>query len=172
MKHLVLALLAGGGAYGYELKQSLDDEFGDLLPALNPGQIYMTLGRLDRDGLVAARSVPGDSRGKRIYRLTESGRAELAEWVERPIAAEGFKDEFFMKLVVVAAAGLATARRLISVQRREYLRSLRDIDARLDAGDTTMAADLLAEGAVLHLKADLEWLDLIEQRMTERGAYA
>jgi DNA-binding PadR family transcriptional regulator len=176
MRHLLLALLGGQGAYGYELKQSLDHEFGDLLPALNAGQIYMTLRRLERDGLVTSSAVSGDSRGKRVYRLTGSGRSALADWVERPIPAERFKDQFLMKLVVVASAGLAAPQRLIGLQRREYLRSLGSLDEWLDQrladGDSTLAAELLVEGAVLHLKADLEWLDLIEQRLEETGAYA
>ena len=172
MRHLLLAMLAGPGAYGYELKQSLEHEFADVLPALNRGQIYMTLGRLERDGLVTAEAVAGDSRGKRVYQLTESGRTELTDWIGRPIPAERFKDQFFMKFVVVAAAGLSTPRRLIGLQRREYLRTLRELDTRLDAGDQTLASELLVEGAVLHLKADLEWLDLIEQRMEDQGAYA
>ena len=78
MRELFLALLSGEGAHGYELKQSLKQEFGDLLPALNAGQIYVTLGRLERDGLVVGQAVPGDSRGKRVYELTEAGRAALA----------------------------------------------------------------------------------------------
>ena len=59
---------------------------------------------------------------------------------------------------------------LIEGQRREYLQSLRDLDAHLAANGKGLAAELLVEGAVLHLKADLEWLDLIEQRLSEREA--
>ena len=73
MRELFLALLSGERAHGYELKQSLEHEFGDLLPALNAGQIYVTLGRLERDGLVVGQAVPGDGRGKRVYRVTASG---------------------------------------------------------------------------------------------------
>jgi DNA-binding PadR family transcriptional regulator len=113
----------------------LEHEFGRLLPALNAGQIYSTLARLERDGLIVAPSVAGDSRRKRVYELTESGRAALASRIETPVPGPRLKDEFFMKFVV-AAAGLA--------------------------------AELLVEGAVLHLKADLEWLDLIEQRPSVR----
>ena len=76
------------------------------------------------------------------------------------------KDEFFMKFVVVVAARLAEPKPMIERQRREYLQSLRDLDALLMANGNGTAAELLVEGAVLHAKADLEWLDLIEQRMT------
>jgi DNA-binding PadR family transcriptional regulator len=168
MRELFLALLAGDRGHGYELKQALENEFGQLLPALNAGQIYSTLARLERDGLVVGQSVAGDSRRKRLYELTEAGRAALEGWIETPVPGTRLKDEFFMKFAVLASAGLADPRTLIDGQRREYMQSLRDLDAVLAANGKGLAAELLVEGAVLHLKADLEWLDLIEQRLSVR----
>ena len=165
MRSLFLALLADASRYGYEIKQALEQEFGELLPALNAGQIYSTLARLERDGLVVGESIEGDNRRKRVYELTEAGRAALAGWIEAPVPGTRLKDEFFMKLVILASAGLAEPKALIAGQRREYLQSLRDLDATLTANGNRPAAELLVEGAVLHLKADLEWLDLIEQRL-------
>jgi DNA-binding PadR family transcriptional regulator len=165
MRELFLALLAGDRGHGYELKQTLQQEFGELLPALNAGQIYSTLARLERDGLVVGESVTGDSRRKRLYELTEAGRVELARWIETPVSGTRLKDEFFMKFVVVASARLAEPQTLIEAQRREYLQSLRDLDALLAGNGKGVAAELLVEGAVLHAKADLEWLELIEQRL-------
>jgi DNA-binding PadR family transcriptional regulator len=168
MRELFLALLAGDSRHGYELKQALEQEFGQLLPTVNAGQIYSTLARLERDGLIVGQNIAGDGRGKRVYELTESGRAALAGWIETPVPGTRLKDEFFMKFVLVASARLADPRTLIDGQRREYLQSLRDLDALLAANGKGLAPELLVEGAVLHLKADLEWLDLIEQRVTMR----
>ena len=165
MKELFLALLSGDRAHGYELKQSFEQEFGDLLPALNAGQIYVTLGRLERDGLVVGQAVPGDSRGKRVYELTEAGRAALAAWIELPVSGRRLKDEFFMKFIVVGSRQLAEPKQLLEGQRREYLQSLRDLNALLEVNGKGPAAELLIEGAILHLRADLEWLELIEQRL-------
>ena len=165
MRSLFLALLADESRYGYEIKQTLEQEFGELLPALNAGQIYSTLARLERDGLVVGRSIEGDNRRKRVYELTEAGRTALAGWIEAPVPGTRLKDEFFMKLVILASAGLAEPKALIAGQRREYLQSLRDLDAVVSVDGSRPAADLLAEGAILHLKADLEWLDLIEQKL-------
>ena len=165
MRELFLALLSGERAHGYELKQSLEHEFGDLLPALNAGQIYVTLGRLERDGLVVGHAVPGDPRGKRVYELTELGREAVAAWIDTPVSGRRLKDEFLMKLVVLASAGLAEPTQLLEEQRREYLQSLRDLNALLEADGKEPAAELLVAGAILHLKADLEWLDLIERRL-------
>ena len=165
MRELFLALLSGERAHGYELKQSLEQGFGELLPAVNAGQIYVTLGRLERDGLVVGQAVPGDSRGKRVYELTDAGREALSAWIDAPVAGRPLKDEFFMKLVVLASAQLADPKQLLEAQRREYLQSLRDLNGLLEANGKGPAAVLLIEGAILHLKADLEWLELIEQRL-------
>src|SRR5690606_28780365 len=108
MKDVFLALLAGEGAYGYELRQELEKQFGDLLPTLNAGQIYTTLARMERDGLIVGHAVAGDRRGKRVYKLTDAGRAALADWSETPVPGTRLKDEFFMKFVIATGAGLAT----------------------------------------------------------------
>jgi DNA-binding PadR family transcriptional regulator len=165
MRYAFLALLSAGAAHGYELKQALEQRFGALLPPLNAGQIYTTLARLERDGLVRGEDVAGDTRGKRIYELTDDGREALAEWIATPAPGARLKDEFFMKLVLVGVAGVADAKALIDRQRREYLQSLRDLEALAESNGANGVASLLVEGAVLHLEADLEWLDLCEQRL-------
>jgi DNA-binding PadR family transcriptional regulator len=162
-----MAMLAGEREYGYEIKQALEAEFGDLLPVMNAGQIYSTLARLERDGLVVGDVVPGDNRGKRLYQLTDAGREELARWIEATVPGTRLKDEFFMKFAVATSVGLADPMTLIERQRLEYLQSLRDLDAALSANGKGPAAQLLVDGAILHLKADLEWLDLIESRLTQ-----
>ncbi len=76
MRFPLLALLAGGPAHGYELKQALEQRFGSVLPPINAGQIYTTLSRLERDGLVGDDAVAQNGRpNKRVYSLTEAGRA-------------------------------------------------------------------------------------------------
>ncbi|MEZ5410223.1 MAG: PadR family transcriptional regulator [Acidimicrobiales bacterium] len=165
MRHLFLALLADGPRHGYELRSTLEQTFGSMLPTLNTGQIYTTLQRLERDGLVEGHEVPGDTRNKRTYALTDTGRTELQAWIETPVPGTRLKDEFFMKLVVVSLRSADEGRHLIDSQRREYLQSLRDLDdlARTASGDTVAA--LLVEGAQLHVEADLRWLDLCAQRL-------
>jgi DNA-binding PadR family transcriptional regulator len=165
MREVFMALLAGGGGHGYELRQSLEQEFGSLLPELNSGQVYSTLQRLERDGLVEGESVADDSRGKKVYRLTDRGREALDAWVGVPVPGARLKEEFFIKFVVATSVGLADPAALIESQRMEYLQSLRDLDARLAANGHGPTAELLVEGAVLHLKADLDWLELIERRL-------
>jgi len=66
--------------------------------------------------------------------------------------------------------GLADPLTMIELQRREYLQSLRDLDARLTTDGNSPTTELMVEGAVLHLKADLGWLDLIEERLVTGGS--
>jgi hypothetical protein len=96
----------------------------------------------------------------------------LEEWVDQPVSGMRLKSEFLMKLVAVAAARLAEPGRLIEDQRHEYLQSLRDLDGLLQSRQHGPTAQLLVEGSILHLRADLEWLDLIESRLVEEGKIA
>ena len=163
MRFPLLALLAGGPAHGYELKQAMEQQFGSVLPPLNAGQIYTTLSRLERDGLVDDDPVAQNGRpNKRVYQLTEAGRTELRGWVADATPAARLKDDFFVKLVLARAAGIADPLELIDRQRAAYLQALRELDD-VATGDDVSA--LLVEGAALHLEADLKWLDLCEQRM-------
>jgi DNA-binding PadR family transcriptional regulator len=165
MRYPFLALLASGPAHGYELKQALVQRFGAALPPINAGQVYTTLARLERDGLVRGSDVPDDSRQKRVYELTDAGRAALGEWLAAPTPGPRLRDEFFMKLVLAGQAGVTDPRLLIERQRREYLQALRDLAAVAPNGNNV--ALLLVEGAALHLEADLKWLDLCEERLIE-----
>ena len=94
-----------------------------------------------------------------------AGREALEVWVGEPVPGARLKDEFFVKFVIATSVGLAEPRALLEAQRTEYLQSIRDLDARLADNPPSPTAELLLEGAVLHLKADLEWLDQIEQRL-------
>jgi DNA-binding PadR family transcriptional regulator len=168
MKFPILAMLAAAPAHGYDLKQQLEGHFGAALPPLNTGQIYTALARLERDGLVEGGSVEQNRRPtKRVYSLTDAGREALSEWVRQPSPGTRQRDEFFMKLVLAGRAGIADPHTLIERQRREYLQALRDLDRLTAAGNGDVAESLLIEGAALHLEADLKWLALCEQRLTE-----
>ncbi len=111
MKFPFLALLAAGPRYGYELKQALEQRFGSALAPLNAGQVYTTLQRLERDGLVDGNDVAGDTRQKRVYTLTDSGRTALETWVSTPTSATRLRDEFFLKLVLAGMSGITVPAR-------------------------------------------------------------
>jgi DNA-binding PadR family transcriptional regulator len=167
MRYALLALLAEGSTHGYELKQAFERLFGPVWPPINVGQIYTTLGRLERDGLVGSREIEQSGRpDKRVYELTDEGRSALANWMNAPIQGARLKDEFFMKLVLATLAGTDPIQ-LLDRQRSEYLQSLRDLDALALETEAESPAQLLIEGAMLHLQADLKWLDRCEERLED-----
>ena len=169
MRHALLALLSKEPAHGYELKQAIESELGELWPPVNVGQIYKTLGRLEADGLVRSSAVAQASRpDKKVFELTAAGRDELTAWVDQPSPAVRVKEEFFTKLVLAARAKVADPLVLIDRQRRAHLRQLRSVTD-LAATATGLAARLAVEGAVLHLQADLKWLERCEQAFTTGG---
>lgn len=166
MRHALLALLSRGITHGYELKQAFERLFAPAWPSVNIGQIYTTLARLERDGLVVSRDVEQKGRpNKRVYELTDEGRVELRSWVNAPIASTRIKDEFFMKLLLGDVMG-SDPLQLLDRQRSHYLQSLRDLDTLMTETAADSPAQLLIEGAILHLQADLKWLDRCEERVS------
>jgi DNA-binding PadR family transcriptional regulator len=166
MKFLFLALLSKQPTHGYNLLQSYDSLFSAVLPPMNAGQIYTTLSRLERDGLVEDHPVEQEGKpDKRIYQLTEAGQGVLMAWFNEPLTGPRIKDNFFMKLVGAKMSGLVDIRKLIDDQRHQYLQSLHDLNNLALQADISSDPGkfLLIRGAVLHLKADLEWLDMCEE---------
>jgi DNA-binding PadR family transcriptional regulator len=163
----LLALLAKEPAHGYELKLALEATFGQAYPSPNIGQIYVTLKRLEQDGLVCSQDVAQATRpNKRVYDLTPAGREALRAWVEEPSDGPRIRDEFFIKLILAPMAGLADRMALMNAQRRHYLGLMRKLtDLQADADPTDPAARLLIEGAVLHLQADLLWLERCQEEL-------
>src|SRR5947207_13434683 len=104
----LLALLAKEPAHGYELKLALEQIFGEAYPSPNIGQIYVTLKRLEQDGLVRSEDVEQTTRpNKRVYELTPAGRDALRAWVGETSDGPRDSDEFLVKLLMATFAGLA-----------------------------------------------------------------
>ncbi len=167
MRHVFLSLLAREPRHGYELKRSYDALVAPVWPPLNIGQAYVTLGRLERDGLVSHRTeVQSDRPDRKVYELTDLGRKELDEWLAAPPEPATVKSEAVLKLIAARAAGAPVVRALITEHRQRCLEALR----RLDHDAATVApgsvADLLVQGSALHLQAELRWIDLVAQHLT------
>jgi DNA-binding PadR family transcriptional regulator len=165
----LLALLARGPAHGYELKQDLEQLLGSAYPQPNVGQIYVTLGRLEKSGLIEGEEVEQTGRpNKKIYRLTDAGREAVSVWFQKPEDEPRVRDEFFMKLALAPQTGLADQIALINKQRRQYLNTMRNLSKLAAAeGRDNRIAHLLIEGAMLHLQADLDWLERCQEELEE-----
>ncbi|MEU7879588.1 PadR family transcriptional regulator [Microbispora bryophytorum] len=168
MRQSLLALLAKEPAHGYELKQALETIFGGAYPSPNIGQIYVTLGRLEKDGYVRSVDVEQANRpNKKVYYITAAGREALETWVEEPTEGPRVRDEFFMKLVLAPMTGLSDRMALVNRQRRHYLALMRDLRELAERTDpANRVALLLIEGAMLHLQADLDWLERCQEDLS------
>jgi hypothetical protein len=155
----VLALLAKEPAHGYQLRARLQQALGSVGDAMNAGQIYVTLSRLEKAGQVSCERAPGlpDRPDRKVYALTAA-----VSWPGPGLA------EFHLKLIAAAAAGLADPIRIIDAQRRELLRQLRDVQRAAMAEPDGSEAALLLEGLALRLQADLAWLEACEQNWTNQ----
>jgi DNA-binding PadR family transcriptional regulator len=171
MRDPILALLAKSPAHGYEVRQRLVEALGPPGQALNPGQVYVTLSRLERAGLVRVGQVSQQRHpDKKMYELTAAGSERVAEWLADVSWSKVTPTDFHLKLVAAAATGLADPVALVDAQRHELLRQLSEVQALTLAEPTDSAGGLLLEGAALRLAADVRWLELCEQRWLERLA--
>ena len=168
-QEVVLAMLAKEPSQGYQLRARLNDALGPLGEALNAGQIYVVLGRLEKAGLVTLDGSAGTrDRERKVYELTALGQERVSEWLAEVSWPKPDLAEFHLKLIAAAAAGLADPIGIVDAQRRELLRRLRDVQrAEMEEPDGSDAA-LLLEGIVLRLQADLRWLEACEANWTTR----
>ncbi|MBE1489181.1 PadR family transcriptional regulator [Plantactinospora soyae] len=167
-QEVVLAMLAKEPSYAYQLGARLRDALGPLGEAMNAGQVYVTLTRLEKAGLLEVERPVGDRVERKVYALTPDGQQRVAEWITEVSWPKPNLAEFHLKLVAAASAGLADPITIVDAQRRELLRRLRDAQRAVMAEPDYSNAALLLEGVVLRLQADLRWLEACEKNWTHR----
>jgi DNA-binding PadR family transcriptional regulator len=169
-QEVVLAMLAKEPSHGYQLRARLGQALGPVGDEMNAGQIYVTLARLEKAGLVASERAAGlpDRPDRKVYALTPAGQQRVADWLTEVSWPRPDLAEFHLKLVAAAAAGLADPLAIVDAQRRELLRRLRDAQRAAMAQPDRSDAGLLLEGIVLRLQADLRWLEACERNWTGR----
>jgi DNA-binding PadR family transcriptional regulator len=172
VQDVVLALLAKEPSHGYELRRRLAAALGPLGEALNAGQIYVTLTRLEKTGLVVREREDTPVRGPRrkVYGLTAAGRERVAAWMAEGVGPRADLTEFHLKLVAAAESGLADPLVLVDTRRRELMRDLAEAQHAALAHDTNSEAGLLLEGIALRLQADLRWLVVCGRTWSARTA--
>ena len=163
----LLSLLQPGARYGYQLKTEFEAVTGGVWK-LNVGQVYTTLERLERDGLVYVDT--GGGVGQKLYTLTAAGREELGAWWEAiPAEDPPPRDELMLKVMMAVEQGRDHALAVITRQRTALFgllqmhRRSRPADLR-DAN--SFAARLVVDALVVRAEADLRWLDLCESRLS------
>jgi DNA-binding PadR family transcriptional regulator len=162
VKHGLLALLERGSRYGYQLRAEFEEATGGTWP-LNIGQVYTTLARLERDGLVDA--LPESDSGQRPYRITAGGKVELHLWFATPISqADRPRDELAIKLALALTTPGVDVAAVVQSQRTATMRTLQEYTrlkhrAKLP-GD--LAWRLVLDAMVFRGEAEVRWLDHCE----------
>ncbi|GGV14172.1 PadR family transcriptional regulator [Actinomadura cremea] len=165
MQDAVLAMLAKEPSHGYLLRERLRTALGPLGESMNAGQVYVTLTRLEKAGLVASERAEGlpDRPDRKVYALTPAGQQRVAAWLSEVSWPKPNLADFHLKLAAAAAGRLADPVELVDAQRRELMRRLGEAQRALLAEPNDSTAGLLLEGIALRLQADLRWLEACER---------
>lgn len=171
VRHAILGLLAQHPRHGYELRAAFSAVIGgDENWDVKPAQIYSTLNRLEEAGLVRQQPVEENgSPDKRVYDLTDAGRQTLREWFALGITPEHQRDEFFVKLMTALVSGAADPGRIIQIQRSLLYQELHAATTLRESYNprAEIAQILLLDKSIMHIEADLRWLDITEMRLEE-----
>ncbi len=164
VRHALLALLSAGPKYGLQLRQEFETRTGEVWP-LNIGQVYTTLQRLERDGLVESDNTEMDGPQKG-FRITDEGRSELQEWLRTP-PDSGIppRDELVIKVLVAMGVPGVDMPELLQVHRRRLVEVMqRYTRLKEDAVDDVGVA-LVVDAEIFRLDALIRWLDSADARL-------
>ncbi|MFJ1745336.1 MULTISPECIES: PadR family transcriptional regulator [unclassified Streptomyces] len=161
--HTLLGLLESGPRHGYDLKRAFDQQFGHDRP-LHYGQVYSTMSRLLKNGLVEVDGIEaGAGPERKRYAITPAGVIDVKHWLDQPEKPEPYLQSTLYTKVVIALLTDRSATDLLDTQRAEHLRMMRDLTARKREGD--LVDQLICDHALFHLEADLRWLELTAARL-------
>src|SRR5690242_117626 len=171
VRHALLALLSEGPKYGLQLRDEFVARTGDVWP-LNVGQVYTTLQRLERDGLVASEG--DDDSPQKAFRITEEGLRELDAWLRTPPdLSSPPRDELVMKILIALRVPGASVSEVIQSHRR-YLVELMQQWTRIkeDADPADLSLGLAVDAELFRLDAVVRWLDAADGRIKRAAADA
>ncbi|TCP52946.1 PadR family transcriptional regulator [Tamaricihabitans halophyticus] len=161
----LLGLLESGPRHGYDLKRAYDERFSAERP-LHYGQVYSTLQRLLRNGLVSEAGVEaGDGPERKRYAITDAGITDIEKWLASPESPSSYLQNTLYTKVVLALLSGRGAAELLDTQRAAHLAKMRELTKRKTGGD--LADALICDHALFHLEADLRWLELTAARLDE-----
>ena len=172
VRHALLALLIEGPKYGLQLRQEFEAATGEIWP-LNVGQVYTTLQRLERDGLVESDDA-GEDGPQKGFRITRAGGAELADWLRTPPdLTSPPRDELVIKVLVALRVPGVDARDVVQVHRRRLVELMQQYTRlKEDAAEDDLSLALVVDAELFRLDAVIRWLDAAEGRLKRLPAEA
>jgi DNA-binding PadR family transcriptional regulator len=167
VRHAMLALLSEGPKYGLQLREEFEDRTGEVWP-LNVGQVYTTLQRLERDGLVESDG-SGEDSPQKAFRITSEGARELAEWLRTPPdLSSPPRDELVMKVLIAMRMPGTDPHEVIQAHRR-YLVQLMQQWTRIkdDEAHGGLGLALAVDAELFRLDSVVRWLDVADDRLEQ-----
>jgi DNA-binding PadR family transcriptional regulator len=153
----LLAMLDERPMYGLELKNVFEESTGGVWP-LNVGQVYTTIARLERDGLV---TLAEESDGQKLYAITDAGREEMAGWFGQPSrGASETRDEIVLKPTIDVVAVIQSERKALLQELQQYTRLKTDPPTGND-----LSWEILLDSIIFKIEARVRWLDACETRI-------
>ena len=167
VRHALLALLSEGPKYGFQLAQEFEAGTGEMWP-LNTGQVYSTLQRLERDGLVESDDV--DDGTQKGFHITDAGREELDDWLHTPPdTSSPPRDELVIKVLVALRVPGVNVSELVQSHRRHLIELMqRYTRLKEDAAVDDLALTLVADAEIYRLDSVIRWLDSADARLKRR----
>jgi DNA-binding PadR family transcriptional regulator len=170
VRHALLALLSEGPKYGLQLREEFEARTGEVWP-LNVGQVYTTLQRLERDGLVESDERAPDGPQK-AFRITAGGEAELAGWLRTPpdLSAPP-RDELVMKILVAMRVPGTDVHEVIQVHRRHLVELMQQWTRIKEAeAEADLSLALVVDAELFRLDSVIRWLDAADGRIKRAAA--
>lgn len=168
----ILAILTMGDCHGYQLRQEIESRTGGSWQ-VNIGQIYSTLDRLERDGLV--QPLEANVSGQTPYRISEAGRIEADAWLSSALASSSdARNELAMKLALAVTIPGCDVAKLVLAQRVQTMRNLQALTSAKRQSDPGQSSELswllIADLNIFNCEAELRWLDHIEGTLAKSTA--
>jgi DNA-binding PadR family transcriptional regulator len=171
VRHAVLALLSEGPKYGLQLRDEFEKRTGEVW-SLNVGQVYTTLQRLERDGLVDWESDADVEAGlQKAYRLTAEGAAELDAWLRTPPdLGSPPRDELVIKVLVAIHVSGVNVHEVIQAHRRRVVELMQEwTRVKRDASEHDVSLSLVVDAELFRLDSVVRWLDAADSRLSRVG---
>ena len=166
----LLTLLEQRPMHGYQLRQEFEASTGATWP-LNVGQVYTTLARLERDGLIEAAESGAEDENQRSWAITAAGRAEVRSWFRTPVRhSSPPRDELAIKLAMAVRTPGVEVRDVIQAQRTATMRTLQDYTRAREAAADDLSWLLVVDSLIFAAEAEVRWLDHCESTLARAAA--
>jgi DNA-binding PadR family transcriptional regulator len=165
VRHALLALLSEGPKYGLQLRHEFEERTGEVWP-LNVGQVYTTLQRLERDGLIESDDEAAEVGPQKSFRLTSEGAAELNTWLRTPsdLSAPP-RDELVIKVLVATKVPGVNVAEVIQAHRRHVVEQMQEwTRIKRDTADD-LGLILVLDAELFRLDSVIRWLDAADGRL-------